>query len=584
MKTNEIIFLLRTAIKNTKFAGKTYLVGGYVRDLVMGNENADIDLAVALPDGGLELAKFLHEKKISSRPVTYDNFGTALVDINGSKVEFVMTRKESYRATDRKPDVECGNLKDDVFRRDFTINSLLIDVMTDEIIDLSGRGLADIKNGIIRSTSNPDLIFSEDPLRMLRAVRFSARFDFDIENNTSAGIRNNCDMLQYISWERRRDELIKMLSDPNAVTALQMLIDLNLMRYLIPELLDLVGLEQGYQHDEDAWLHSLKVVANIHPDMKLRLIALLHDVGKSLAKSENETGIHFYRHEIIGAELAKRILKRLKFSKELITEAVFVIRNHMRLKRAGKQGESISDKAIRRLLISSGTALESLLELVHADNISHAVDHCLPDQIPHLKIRLASLREELKKKSLPISGKDIIDYYNLVPGKEVGKLLDKATEEWLENPGMCKKEILMKLKRRVIMENKESKITLKVKDGVIKAFHAGEDIVKAVGNITKEIITTTKDEELNTKEKAQKLAKDALDGAKDGYTQVKPGVEDFAKKAAEKISETFKVYAPKIAHFTKDVFDGIVDGTKEVIDESKKKKSCCKNCEDEEEK
>ena len=438
---------ISAAIRGTEFEGKTYIVGGYVRDLVMNIVSDDMDIVVEMPEGGRKLAAFLHTKKVASRPVVYDNFGTALAEINGCKVEFVMTRRESYRDKNRKPEVASGTLKEDVYRRDFTINSLLLDVMTNEIKDMTGKGLEDIRNGIIRSTSEPDIIFREDPLRMLRAVRFAARFNFRIEENTQTGIRQNNSMLRHISWERRRDEFAKMLEQSDPLPALNLLLDFGLLKYVVPELLELVGLEQDKHHDQDAWQHSLKVVANITPTMKLHLIALLHDVGKARAASRDEAGIHFYKHEVIGAEMARKILHRLKFPNELIKEAEKVIRNHMRLKKAGAEAELISDKALRRLILQTGDTLETLLELIHADNISHAPEYILPLQIPRLKCRLQAIKEEMKKNSLPVSGRDIMQFFDLEPGEEIGKLLDRATDIWLESPQRSKEEILSKLEK-----------------------------------------------------------------------------------------------------------------------------------------
>jgi poly(A) polymerase len=437
--------LICQTIKDSEFAGKTFIVGGFVRDQIMDIVSDDIDVVIAMPEGGRKLAEFLYEKKIASRPVIYDNFGTALVEINGHKVEFVMTRKECYRDKNRKPEVESGTLEEDVYRRDFTINSLLLDVITGEVIDITGKGLSDIKEGIIRSTSEPDIIFKEDPLRILRAVRFAARFNFRIEEKTKIGINKNADMLQHISWERRRDEFVKMLSRRNPIPAMNMLIDFGLMKYVVPELLEIVGLQQDKHHVLDAWGHSLKVVENIRPTMKLHLIALLHDVGKARVKTEDANRIHFYKQEVVSSELANKILRRLKFSNEEIKEVETVIRFHMRLKDAGAEAEKISDKALRRLVMQAGDSLETLLELIHADNISHADEFNLPLQIPNIRCRLEVIKQEMKKKYMPVSGKDLIRFFKLKPSEEIGKLLDRATEMWLENPDSSRDEILMKL-------------------------------------------------------------------------------------------------------------------------------------------
>ncbi len=208
-----IIKIISEAIKGTSFENNSYIAGGFVRDLVMGKKSNDLDIVVALENGGEKLAEFLFEKGASSKPVIFERFGTALAIINGHKVEFVMTRKESYRARSRKPDVQIGTLKQDVFRRDFTINSLLMNISNNEILDITEKGFADIKNRIIRSSSEPSIIFAEDPLRMLRAVRFSVELNFNIESETVKGIKFNVDKLEDISWERKRDELSNRLTN-----------------------------------------------------------------------------------------------------------------------------------------------------------------------------------------------------------------------------------------------------------------------------------------------------------------------------------------------------------------------------------
>lgn len=449
MISEKIISKIRSTVKDTDFSGKTFLVGGYVRDLIMGNKNDDIDIVVNLPEGGHKLAKYLHEKGVSSRPVIYDNFGTALVQIDNFKIEMVMTRKESYRDKDRKPEVQLGTLEDDVFRRDFTINSLLQDVVSGEVIDITGSGKADIKTGIIRSTSEPDIIFKEDPLRMLRAVRFSARFNFQIEEITKNGILRNSEMLQYISWERRRDELEKMLIGNNAVAAMQMLVELKLMQNLIPEILELIDLEQGIKHNVDAWHHSLKVMENCPKTIKLKTAGLLHDIAKPKMQTKDETGIHFYGHDVASAKMAKEILKRLKFSGGFISTVSQIIRFHMRLKYCGAEAEQLSDKALRKLIWQAGENWNDLLDLIHADNLSHAAKYNLPQQIPNVKKKADAFQTKMKINAMPLGGKDIILYFKIKPGKEIGKLLDMARDMWLENPELSRDEILMKLERRV---------------------------------------------------------------------------------------------------------------------------------------
>ncbi|NQV17934.1 MAG: HD domain-containing protein [Armatimonadetes bacterium] len=443
-----IIKVISETIKGTSFENNAFIAGGFVRDLVMGKQSNDLDIVVALENGGEKLAEFLFEKGVSSKPVIFERFGTALVIIDGHKVEFVMTRKESYRTKSRKPDVQIGTLEQDVFRRDFTINSLLMNISTSEILDITEKGFADIKNRIIRSSSEPNIIFAEDPLRMLRAVRFAVELKFSIESETENGIKNNADKLEDISWERRRDELIKILISPSPVKGIRMLIELNLMKNLIPQFSEIMNVTQNRYHDKNVLEHTLAVLERTPANQVLRVSALLHDIGKARTRTVDKTGVHFYKHEIISSRMAREILNRLKFSKDDIKDVSFIIKNHMRLKSFENKLETLSNKAIRKLILSSGSNLDILLDLIHADNLNHAADYCLPEQIPEIRKRIEKIKLELAENKFPVSGRDIIDYFKIGPGKKVGRLLSKAEEIWHEHPNWGKGKILAELVKK----------------------------------------------------------------------------------------------------------------------------------------
>ena len=442
----DILKTIAEIIRGTRFQNRTYAVGGFVRDHVIGKISNDLDIVVELDNGGMELAQLLYEKGISSRPVIFKNFGTAFVLIENQKIEFVMTRKESYRDKDRKPEVKTGSLKEDVFRRDFTINSLVMNISTGEIADISGFGISDIKNKIIRSTSNPGIIFSEDPLRMLRAVRFAVQLDFKIETKTKKGIWDNHDKLKFISWERRRDEFIKIITLSKPVKWLKMLLRFGLMKNLVPELLELQDVTQNKYHDEDVWEHTLKTLHNSEKDLVVRLAALLHDVAKPQTRSSDENGVHFYRHESVSAELSKKILSRLKFPAKISSQVARIIRNHVRLKQFGDDLKDMSDKAVRRLVMDMGDDLEPFLQLVHSDNISHAPDYCLHNQISNLRKRIALIPKKIIEKKLPVSGMDIMLHFGLSEGKKIGIMMDRVKEIWLEYPDWSKEKILNSMK------------------------------------------------------------------------------------------------------------------------------------------
>ncbi|MEA2103313.1 MAG: CCA tRNA nucleotidyltransferase [Candidatus Cloacimonadota bacterium] len=447
MKT--IIKLIAKAIKDTRFEHKTYIVGGFVRDKIMGKFSNDLDVVVDLQNGGIELADYLFAKRISSRPVIYKRFGTAMCQIAENKIEFVMARSESYQENSRKPEVKTGSIKEDVMRRDFTINSLVMDISTKKVFDLTGKGLLDIKDKIIRSTGKPDIIFGEDPLRMLRAVRFTVQLDFSVEQNTREGIEKNAPKLQKISWERKRDELNKILVSPEPDKGIAMLVELELMQYIIPEFKEILNVVQNKYHDKDVFHHTLDVLVKTPEKLNIRLAALLHDIGKGRTKTLSETGVHFYGHEKESAIMAGRILKRLKYSNREIESICFLIANHMRTKNFGDKAEKVLDKTVRKFILNTNENLNDLLNLIHADNLSHANEYSLPSQIPELKKRIKKLQSAVVEKQSPVSGEDIMEQFVIKEGLQVGKLKDEARAIWLEHPQWDKDEIIQKLKRNL---------------------------------------------------------------------------------------------------------------------------------------
>jgi len=447
----KVIKSITKAITGTQFENNTYIVGGFVRDKIMGKVSNDLDIVVALPNGGIDLAHFLFHNGISSRPVIFERFGTAQVVINEHKIEFVMTRKESYKINNRKPDVKPGTIEEDVYRRDFTVNSLVMNVINSEILDISGMGIPDIETKIIRATSNPKSIFAEDPLRMLRAIRFAIQLGFSIEEETLDGIVANAQMLKNLSRERIRDELIKILLSPTPAKGIRMMIDFGIMHYVILELVRLKGVTQNKYHDKDMLDHTLQVLQNTPEDTILRLSALLHDIAKPQTKTRDEKGIHFYHHEIAGAKLSRKILTNLKFPKETIGKVSKLIKNHMRLKSFGNDLENLSDVAVRRLMLQLGTNLESLLLLIHADNLSHAKEYCLPNQVSNLKKRIAYNLKKINGKKLPVTGTDIMLHFEMSEGQNVGKILKQAHEIWLKHPLWSKAKILNKIELEEVL-------------------------------------------------------------------------------------------------------------------------------------
>jgi poly(A) polymerase len=448
-------FITQT-IKGTEWEGKVYMAGGGVRDEIMGNPPKDIDLLINVPDGGIKFAEWITKElgiyRKYRNPVIYPRFGTAKftlrkqkhnsVDISDVDIECVMPRKEVYTKGDRKPDVYQGTLKDDVDRRDFTSNSLLKDLSSGEILDLTGMGRDDIKKGIIRTPLDPDIIFTEDPLRMLRAVRFSVKYDWDLPLFMIRSIKRNAKQLQNISSERIQEELNKMIVTDFPDKAIRIIQITGLSKYIFPELDKLKNLTQNKFHKYDAMRHTLEVLKNTPPDLITRLAALFHDIGKAKTKEIIDNEIHFYEHEKIGSFIVRDIMKRLRYPSEIINAVVAAVENHMRTKQTGDEGK-ISDRSLRKLRQDLGDHLQSTLDLIHADNISHSEESNMPNQVSNIRRRFVELEEKDKNapKKSPLNGDDIMDILGIKKGPIVGKILKILGDMYLDDPNMSKEEL-----------------------------------------------------------------------------------------------------------------------------------------------
>ena len=466
-KFYKIVLYIKDLIKSTKFDGKTYVVGGAVRDLLMNKEIKDIDIVVELPSGGIEFAKWMEENgHTHGSVVTYPTYGTAMFRLNEYpevEIECVQTRKEQYKdKNSRNPETEYGTLYEDAMRRDLTINSLYLNISTNQIVDCCG-GLNDIKNHVIRVTSTPEIVYTEDGLRILRCVRFFSRFhaedkDWHIDENTLKGMRDKVDRLSIITKERIADELDRMLMCDDPVCAMRLLVDIGAMKYVIPELCNLVGLEQNKYHSDDAWGHTMNVLNLVSKRpfygssrLEVRMAALLHDIGKFTTKSIDDKGrVHFYGHELDGADMSENILRRLKYSNDFINEVKFLVKNHMRTKQWGDTCEYMKDKTLRKLQYQCGYArFFELLTLIDADNKSHAIDHCLPNQvymIDKLTNRMVDDKTDMFDYELPINGNDVMFIKGIKPGKEVKECLEYAMKLAYNNPKITRTELLKHIK------------------------------------------------------------------------------------------------------------------------------------------
>jgi poly(A) polymerase len=420
---------------------ETYVVGGFVRDFVMKKSSKDID--VVCVGSGIDLAKKVKLKigKKASLSV-FKNYGTAQVKTPGVEIEFVGARKESYRTESRKPHVQSGTLKDDQLRRDFTINAMAISLNKADFGFLVDPfdGQKDIKRKTIRTPVDPQLTFSDDPLRIMRAFRFAAQLNFDIEPDTFEGIQQNADRLKIVSRERISDELNKLILSPNPGYGFKLMFHSGVLRVVFPEMADLQGVKviDGKWH-KDNFYHTLKVLENVaaeSDDLWLRWAAILHDIAKpKTQRFSKQVGWTFHGHEDLGARMVPSIFKRMRLPlNEKMKYVQKLVRLHLRP--IALVGDEISDSALRRLLFEAGEALDDLMTLCRADITSKnmvKVERFLSN-FDRVEKKLIEIEERDKIRSFqpPLSGEVIMEYFNIKPSKVVGEIKDEIKEAILE--------------------------------------------------------------------------------------------------------------------------------------------------------
>lgn len=461
-KLQIIVKKLNEETMGSPFENHVFVVGGAVRDFILKRPINDIDIVVDLPMGGIAFAEWITRKlgvyKKDSNPILYGRFGTAQFRIWDVEIESVMSRQEAYVQGSRKPTVKFGTMKQDAFRRDLTINSLVLNISKGDILDLTGAGFQDIKDARIKTTSDPTSIFNEDPLRMLRVARFGGQLydshNFEISKPTLQAMFDNAKELVNISKERIRDELTKMIMSSNPTFGIQVMLYTGLMDYVIPEFKGIVALQQNKYHVSDVYGHTLDVMTNTPKILVVRLAALLHDIGKQNVVTKNSEGTNsFHGHEKESADMAIKILTDLKFPKVIIDSVAHIIEMHMTTKQWGFNAENVKDKTLRKFLKKSGEHLDDLLALIHADNLCHAKEYSTPEQVAKIKERLKNLKDKNEPEKMPITGKDIMEFFEVKTGKRVGELLKIAENFFLEDPTIQKEDLLFKIKETTKGQN-----------------------------------------------------------------------------------------------------------------------------------
>ena len=431
---------------------RAFVIGGYVRDCFLGRPCDDIDIVVE--GSGIDFARAVGEK--THKYVSYfKNFGTAMLHYQGDEVEFVGARKESYRRESRKPIVENGTLEDDQLRRDFTINAMAFSLQADsfgELVDPFG-GIRDLVAGIIRTPLDPDTTYSDDPLRMLRAIRFATKLStpeltFTIVPESLESMRRMADRLTILSKERIIEELNKMLMTPRPSMAFRLMDETGLLHYILPQLEALKGVEtvEGRGHKEN-FSHTLAVLDNIASrkidtggqsamELWLRWAALLHDIGKPASKKYDPAlGWTFHGHEIIGSKMVPKIFTELKLP---LDEKMKYVKKlvWLHLRPIALVDEGVTDSAVRRLLFDAGDDIDDLMALCNADITSKN-----PAKVARIKSNFALVKQKLidveakdriRNFKNPITGEYVMEVYGIPPGKEMGVIKEYVKESILD--------------------------------------------------------------------------------------------------------------------------------------------------------
>ena len=442
---------------------EAYVVGGYVRDYLLGKDDADLDIVVM--GDGIAFARTVARALGSSEPVAFEKFGTAMIPREGGKIEFVGARKERYSSDSRKPEVSAGTIRDDLLRRDLTVNAMAASINAARfglLVDPLG-GRRDLEARLLRTPLDPRQTFDDDPLRIMRVLRFAAQLEFRIEEQTRRAIALMCERLSIVSQERITEEFLKLLRAGRPSIGLRLMYDTGVMAVVLPEIAEMGGVDQrGTHHHKDVFLHTCLVVDNISrttDNLWLRFAALVHDIAKPKTKEFRPgAGWTFHGHEEVGARMLKRLFRRLRLPMEPLPYVEKLVRLHLRP--MVLVDDIVTDSAVRRLVFDAGEDIEDLMALCRAD-ITSKNPALVSRYLRNYDLVMQKIQEVIEKDRLrswqpPVRGDEIMAVCGLEPGKKVG-MLKKAIEEailegTIPNEHDAALAYLLSIKERILEE------------------------------------------------------------------------------------------------------------------------------------